>query len=322
MAAECLGDRVREMSKGANVALAALSEDAASVVVHLSWSSAAGEGDADVSVLLLGPDGKVRDDGDFYFYNHPASPDGSVQLLGKTPAGNGSEDRVSLDLGAVPPGVERIVIAASQYGSGRFGDLEELRLTLADRSGELLLGYAIEDATDERAFLFGELYLREGAWKFRAIGQGYASGLAGLATDFGIDVDDEGRARTAAALPKAARRGPARLSGRARRLRGQTRPRLRPPPRPRPPHRRPNSPPSGPHRRPPRRPDPPAAALVRPRRRSPCPPPGSGPSRRTTPGAPPGSSRPPRSRATGSARRGPPRCCCRRWRRCRSSGGG
>ncbi|NEC10820.1 TerD family protein [Streptomyces sp. SID8014] len=198
---------MREMSKGANVALAALSEDAASVVVHLSWSSAAGEGDADVSVLLLGPDGKVRDDGDFYFYNHPASPDGSVQLLGKTPAGNGSEDRVSLDLGAVPPGVERIVIAASQYGSGRFGDLEELRLTLADRSGELLLGYAIEDATDERAFLFGELYLREGAWKFRAIGQGYASGLAGLATDFGIDVDDEGEGEDGGGAPEGGQEG-------------------------------------------------------------------------------------------------------------------
>ncbi|MFJ3746814.1 TerD family protein [Streptomyces albidoflavus] len=190
------------MSKGANVALAALSEDTSAVVVGLSWSSPAGEGDADVSVLLLGPDGKVRHDGDFYFYNHPASPDGSVQLLGKTPAGNGSEDRVSLDLGAVPPGVERIVIAASQYGDGRFGDLDELRLTLADRSGEMLLGYAIEGATDERAFLFGELYLREGAWKFRAIGQGYASGLAGLATDFGIDVDDEGEGEEGAAPPQ------------------------------------------------------------------------------------------------------------------------
>ncbi|AMM09567.1 TerD family protein [Streptomyces albidoflavus] len=193
---------MREMSKGANVALAALSEDTSAVVVGLSWSSPAGEGDADVSVLLLGPDGKVRHDGDFYFYNHPASPDGSVQLLGKTPAGNGSEDRVSLDLGAVPPGVERIVIAASQYGDGRFGDLDELRLTLADRSGEMLLGYAIEGATDERAFLFGELYLREGAWKFRAIGQGYASGLAGLATDFGIDVDDEGEGEEGAAPPE------------------------------------------------------------------------------------------------------------------------
>lgn len=179
---------MREMSKGANVALATLSEDTSAVVVGLSWSSPAGEGDADVSVLLLGPDGKVRHDGDFYFYNHPASPDGSVQLLGKTPAGNGSEDRVSLDLGAVPPGVERIVIAASQYGDGRFGDLDELRLTLADRSGEMLLGYAIEGATDERAFLFGELYLREGAWKFRAIGQGYASGLRGIAQDFGVNV--------------------------------------------------------------------------------------------------------------------------------------
>ncbi|WP_371873231.1 TerD family protein [Streptomyces gougerotii] len=79
------------MSKGANVALAALSEDAASVVVHLSWSSAAGEGDADVSVLPAGAGRQGPRRRDFYFYNHPASPDGSVQLLGKTPAGKRSE---------------------------------------------------------------------------------------------------------------------------------------------------------------------------------------------------------------------------------------
>ncbi|GFH80581.1 hypothetical protein Sgou_52510 [Streptomyces gougerotii] len=130
-------------------------------------------------MLLLGPDGKVRDDGDFYFYNHPASPDGSVQLLGKTPAGNGSEDRVKPRprRGPARRGAHRHRRQPVRQRALR--DLEELRLTLADRSGELLLVYAIEDATDERAFLFGELYLREGAWKFRAIGQGYASGWRG-----------------------------------------------------------------------------------------------------------------------------------------------
>lgn len=76
---------MREMTKGTNVGLAALSDDAGAVVAGLGWSSATGDGDADVSVLLLGPDGKVRSDADFYFYNNPAAGDGSVQLLGKTP---------------------------------------------------------------------------------------------------------------------------------------------------------------------------------------------------------------------------------------------
>jgi len=180
-----------EMVKGANIGLAGLSEDTGSVVVSLSWSSAEGDGDADVSVLLLNSDGKVRSDADFFFYNNPAAGDGSVQLLGKTPTENGSEDRISIDLTAIPVDVERIVVSASRYAGARFGALDDLRVALADRTGEPLLGYSIGTAGAETAFLFGELYRRAGEWKFRAIGQGYESGLAGLATDFGIDVDDD-----------------------------------------------------------------------------------------------------------------------------------
>ncbi|MFI2350319.1 TerD family protein [Streptomyces sp. NPDC019443] len=179
-----------EMPKGSNVGLTTLSDDTGSVIVSLRWSSAAGDGDADVSVLLLDANGKVRSDDDFFFYNNPAAADGSVQLLGKTPTDNGSEDRISLDLTAVPPNVERIVVAASQYGGSCFGELDDLRVTLADRSGEALLGFSIADAGVESAFIFGELYRRGEEWKFRAIGQGYETGLAGLATDFGIDIDD------------------------------------------------------------------------------------------------------------------------------------
>ncbi|WP_394325123.1 TerD family protein [Streptomyces rimosus] len=182
---------MHEMVKGGNVGLAALSEDTGSLVVSLSWSSASGDGDADVSILLLGADGKVRSDADFFFYNNPAADDGSVQLLGKTPTANGSEDRVGIDLTAVPADVERLVVAASQYGSARFGELDDLRVTVADRTGEPLLGFSINDAGAESAFIFGELYRRGGEWKFRAVGQGYETGLAGLATDFGITVDDD-----------------------------------------------------------------------------------------------------------------------------------
>ncbi|MET9855109.1 TerD family protein [Streptomyces sp. NPDC006450] len=182
---------MQEIPKGANVSLTALSEDAGAVVVSLSWTSASGAGDADVSVLLLDENGKVRDENDFYFYNNPAAADGSVQLLGKTPTDNGDEDRISVDLTAVPEGVARIVVAASRYAGARFGDLDDLRMTVADRSGEPLVGYSIDDAGVETAFIFGELYRRGEEWKFRAVGQGYETGLAGLATDFGIPVLEE-----------------------------------------------------------------------------------------------------------------------------------
>ncbi|HZF89015.1 TerD family protein [Streptomyces sp.] len=185
-----------ELIKGANVGLAALSESAESVIVSLDWTSPTGEGDADVSVLLLNTDGKVRSDADFYFYNNPVAADGSVQLLGKAPTGSGNQDRISFDLTAVPQEIDRIVVAASRYDGAHFGELNDLQLTLADSSGESLLRFAIVDPGSVSAFIFGELYRRGGEWKLRAVGQGYESGLAGLATDFGVDIEDDAAGET------------------------------------------------------------------------------------------------------------------------------
>jgi stress response protein SCP2 len=204
------------MTMGSNVALTALSENIESAIVSLGWSSPTGEGDADVSVLLLNADGKVRSDADFYFYNNPVATDGSVQLLGKEPTGDGSEDRISFDLTAVPAEVERIVVAASRYEGARFGELDDLKVTLADAGGESLLRFVIEDAGPVSAIIFGELYRRGEEWKFRAVGQGYESGLAGLATDFGVDIEDDeaesdaavAEESSAAVLPEAQPRTP------------------------------------------------------------------------------------------------------------------
>ncbi|MFJ8049692.1 TerD family protein [Streptomyces luteogriseus] len=192
------------MTMGSNVSLTALSENVGSAIVSLGWSSPTGEGDADVSVLLLDGNGKVRSDADFYFYNNPVAADGSVQLLGKEPTGDGSEDRISFDLTAVPAEVDRIVVAASRYEGARFGELDDLKVTLADAVGESLLRFVIEDAGQVSAIIFGELYRRGEEWKFRAVGQGYESGLAGLATDFGVDIeDDEAECGTEAAQERA-----------------------------------------------------------------------------------------------------------------------
>ncbi|MEU0007790.1 TerD family protein [Streptomyces sp. NPDC006314] len=184
------------MIKGSNVALTALSENVGSVIVSLGWGSPTGEGDADVSVLLLDVNGKVRDDTDFYFYNNPVAADGSVHVLGKTPTADGNEDRISFDLTAVPADVDRIVVAASRYGGASFGELEDVRLTLADGAGEALLRFAIDGVDSVSAVIFGELYRRGEEWKFRAVGQGYDTGLAGLATDFGVDIEDDAAAET------------------------------------------------------------------------------------------------------------------------------
>ncbi|MGP3966482.1 TerD family protein [Streptomyces sp. 6N223] len=178
------------MVKGSNVSLGDLSEDIGSLIVSLGWVSPTGESDADVSVLLLDGNGKVRSDDDFYFYNNPVAADGSVQVLGKTPTADGNEDRISFDLTSVPPDVDRIVVAASRYDESHFEELDDLRVVVSDGGGEKLLRFAIEDAGTVSAIIFGEIYRRGEEWKFRAVGQGYGNGLAGLATDFGVDIDD------------------------------------------------------------------------------------------------------------------------------------
>ncbi|GAB7190913.1 VWA domain-containing protein [Kineococcus sp. NUM-3379] len=145
--------------------------------------------DVDASALLLTEAGKVRDDADLVFYNAPRHASGSVVHLGKDSAGPGTE-ALEVDLAALPAGITRVVLAASADG-GTFGQVAGLALDVLDPSGAVVAHFDIADASTETAFVFGELYQRGGAWKFRAVGQGYASGLGGLATDFGISVDDE-----------------------------------------------------------------------------------------------------------------------------------
>lgn len=152
----------------------------------LSWRPGPGCPDVDASALLLTSAGKVRDDSDFVFYNQPQHATGAVRHMGK----NQATDTVEVDLGRVEAGIERILLTASADG-GTFGQVADLSLGLFDPSGAEVVRYPMTAAT-ETAFIAGELYRRGGQWKFRAVGQGYAAGLAGLATDFGISVDDPG----------------------------------------------------------------------------------------------------------------------------------
>ncbi|MCX4590749.1 VWA domain-containing protein [Streptomyces sp. NBC_01549] len=174
------------MSKGANLPVAA-----GAVRAVLGWRGGAGAPGADASALLLGRGGRVRDDGDFVFYNQPQHASGAVRHLGKQLDGGGTTDTVEVDLRALEPGIERVVLCASADG-GTFGELSGLTLRLLDAGTRQEFARFEMEATTETAFIGGELYLRGGQWKFRAVGQGYASGLAGLATEFGISVESDG----------------------------------------------------------------------------------------------------------------------------------
>ncbi|MER7619942.1 TerD family protein [Streptomyces sp. NPDC126503] len=181
------------MLKGSNVPL-----DTAAVRAVLRWTPGPGVPDVDASALLLGPDGRVRSDEDFVFYNQPRHPSGFVRRLPKKRVAEGLTDTVEADLGGLDPSVDRVVVAASSDG-GTFRSVSDLRILIYDALGgaegePLALFDVTAETGEETAVICGELYRRGEGWKFRAVGQGYLTGLVGLATDFGISVDEDAAA--------------------------------------------------------------------------------------------------------------------------------
>jgi tellurite resistance protein TerA len=168
--------------------------------VELGWRSGPGVPDADASALLL-VGGKVRSDGDFVFYNQAVHSSGAVRHAGKRDLGGRVVDTLDVDLARVEPAIETVVLAASSDG-GTFGQVPDLYIEVRDAAqGAVVARFDSPGASAETAFVLGEFYRRQGAWKFRAVGQGYDSGLEGLATDFGITVDEPQHAAPAAAPP-------------------------------------------------------------------------------------------------------------------------
>ncbi|MDH6492516.1 TerD family protein [Streptomyces sp. SAI-127] len=193
------------MSKGSNAPV-----PTTALRVELGWRSGPGVPDADASALLL-VGGKVRSDADFVFYNQPQHSSGAVRHEGKRTDDGRVTDTLLVDLARVEPSVETVVLAASADG-GTFAQIPDLYIEVQDAAqGTVAARFDSAGATVETAFVLGEFYRRQGAWKFRAVGQGYDSGLEGLATDFGITVDEPQQAAPTAPAPAPASQ-PVRLS--------------------------------------------------------------------------------------------------------------
>ncbi|MEV6592023.1 TerD family protein [Streptomyces acidicola] len=187
------------MLKGSNVPL-----EATAVRAVLRWTPGQGVPDVDASALLLGPDGRVRSDEDFIFYNQPRHPSGKVWRLGKKRDAEGLTDTIQTDLTGVESAVGRILLVASADDVS-FEHVRSLRILLYDATvadAEPLAYFDVKPETgEETALICGELYRRGGVWKFRALGEGYSNGLQGLATDFGISVDESEAAAPDASPP-------------------------------------------------------------------------------------------------------------------------
>ena len=186
------------LAKGGNVSLSKAAPNLTHVMVGLGWEARSTTGadfDLDASALLCAS-GRVLGDEYFVFYNNLKSPDGSVEHTGDELVGGtgGDDETVLVDLTSVPERVDKIVFPVSIYDAETraqtFGQVSNAYIRVVNQAdqSELARYDLSEDASTETAMIFGELYRYHGEWKFRAVGQGYASGLRGIALDFGVNV--------------------------------------------------------------------------------------------------------------------------------------
>ena len=187
------------LAKGGNVSLTKEAPGLTAVVVGLGWdvrSTTGDDFDLDASALLVDSAGKVLSDAHFVFFNNTKSPDGTVEHTGDnlTGEGEGDDEQIKVDLANVSPDCDKIVFAVSIYEaesrSQSFGQVRNAFIRVVNQAGgaELTRYDLSEDASTETAMVFGELYRSGADWKFRAVGQGYAAGLRGIAQDFGVNV--------------------------------------------------------------------------------------------------------------------------------------
>ncbi|MFC8385169.1 TerD family protein [Nocardia sp. NPDC056952] len=187
------------LAKGGNVSLSKQTDNLTKVAVGLGWdvrTTTGADHDLDASALATGTNLKVLSDQHFVFYNNLRSPEGTIEHTGDnlTGEGDGDDEIINVDLAATPPTITNIFFPVSihdaQARGQSFGQIRNayIRVTDANTGVELARYDLSEDASTETAMVFGELYRHNNEWKFRAVGQGYASGLAGIARDYGVNL--------------------------------------------------------------------------------------------------------------------------------------
>jgi tellurium resistance protein TerD len=187
------------LSKGGNVSLSKEAPGLTAVTVGLGWdvrTTTGADFDLDASALAVNSGGKIVSDAHFVFYNNLTSPEGSIQHTGDnlTGEGEGDDEQIKLDLAGMPAEVDKVVFPVSIHDADargqNFGQVRNAFIRVVNQAGgaELARYDLTEDASTETAMVFGEIYRNGAEWKFRAVGQGYASGLAGIAQDFGVNV--------------------------------------------------------------------------------------------------------------------------------------
>lgn len=179
-----------DLQPGQNFSITKQSPSPAAVEITLAWEPTNTPLTLDSSAFALTAAGTVRGDDDFVFYNQPTLPGGGIQRAGDARA-------FTITFGQLPTAIERVVIALTidqglRHGQS-FGQLAQVRAEILDAQTKSVLAvFPLETKMmAETALIVGEFYLRNGEWKFRAVGQGFVGGLAPLARQYGVDVGDD-----------------------------------------------------------------------------------------------------------------------------------
>jgi tellurium resistance protein TerD len=185
------------LSKGGNISLSKESPGITKIHIGLGWDSRITSGeefDLDASIFVLNSAGKCRNDLDFIFYNNLVSADGSIEHTGdnRTGDGDGDDEVILVDLSKVPSDVEKLAVAVTIHNAEalnqNFGGVENAfaRVVNLDTNQEVVRYDLSEDYSVDNSMIFCEVYRHNGEWKFKAIGQGFSNGLAGLASKYGL----------------------------------------------------------------------------------------------------------------------------------------
>ncbi|MQY04346.1 TerD family protein [Actinomadura macrotermitis] len=185
------------LTKGGNVSLTKEAPGLTAVLIGLGWdvrTTTGADFDLDASALLVDQGDKVLSAQHFVYFNNLRSPEGAVEHTGDnlTGEGEGDDEQIKVNLAAVPAEATKIVFPVSIYEGDKrgqnFGQVRNAFIRVVNQHGnaELARYDLTEDASTETAMIFGELYRHGSDWKFRAVGQGYASGLSGIAADYGV----------------------------------------------------------------------------------------------------------------------------------------
>lgn len=196
-----------DLQPGQNFSIAQHPLAPAAIEILLDWEPATTPLTLDASAFALTAQGRVRGDGDFIFYNQPELAGGGIQRAAASRA-------FTIRFATLPGAIERIVLALTiDQGQRRhqsFGQLSQVRTDIRDAASKTTLATfpLVTKMMAETALIVGELYRRNGEWKFRAVGQGFVGGLGPLAQQYGVEISDDPDA-TAAAPPAAAPPTPA-----------------------------------------------------------------------------------------------------------------